>query len=300
MKKQFLILAFGSLAACCSSLTGEEVTMTEVRRLGFLPQDKTDYRPEDKMEMKRRNPFADRAKKTEPKAEVDNTETEESKIRAFLQKEKISGIVKLGDKYIATLGRLVFEAGQTLPPLIPGQTQILRVMRVDKTTVELGWVEDSPYDTATPRKITLKVDLTPRVEVLLASNDSDPKDGAKGTYLLDDTGKLFIPRRNDLTADPSEIADNLPPSVDVNRNSALSADEQAQMLSNESPPEDTPPPVPTGGESPAPIEDPEQQAPSPTPLPPPDEATPGELPMEDAVQPDPDTTAPPAPPEGAP
>jgi hypothetical protein len=227
--KNYLIYTAAGLTLAGVACADVEVTMTEVRRLGFLPQDKADYRPEEKLDIKQYNPFAERAKKVEAKNNEAQTETEESRIRAFIKKQNVSGIVKLGDRYIATVGPLIMESGQTLPPLIPGQTQILRVIRVDKSVVELGWVEGTPYDTASPRKIVLKVDMTPRVEVQLASSDGDTKEGSKSTYLVDDNGKLYVPPRTDLMPDASEIADSLPPGSDINPSSALNAEEQSQM-----------------------------------------------------------------------
>ena len=41
-----------------------EVTMSQLRSIGFLPQDKADLKPEDKMDLKRRNPFAERDRKS--------------------------------------------------------------------------------------------------------------------------------------------------------------------------------------------------------------------------------------------
>jgi hypothetical protein len=276
-----------------------EVTMTEVRRLGFLPQDKTDYHPEEKMDIKRRNPFAEKAKKLEAKSIENQTESEGSKIRSYLQKQKVSGIIKLNDKYIATVGRLVMEAGQTLPPLIPDQTQILRVMRVDKNTVELGWVEGSPYDTASPRKIVLKVDLTPRVEVQLVSSETDSKDTTKNTYMLDDTGKLYFPPRSDLMPDPSEIAENLPPGSDINPLGALNDEEKDQMHDMESA-ED----LNTPGMPPAPVSDGVPNTPSRLEQSERPEAhisasAVPQLPVEDEVLSDPDLAAPPPPAQDA-
>src|SRR6187551_2369873 len=109
-----------------------EVTMAELQRIGFLPQDKADLKPEDKLDLKLRNPFAEKSKKAKVSEPSVAVETEESKLRAFFEKQKVSGVMKLGDKFTVSIGRLALEVGQTIPPIIPGQTQILRVVRVDE------------------------------------------------------------------------------------------------------------------------------------------------------------------------
>ena len=58
----------------------------------------------------------------------------------FFDKLQVTGMMKLGDKRIVTLGRLTLEPGQTLQPVIPSQTQILRVLRVEDNLLEIGWV----------------------------------------------------------------------------------------------------------------------------------------------------------------
>jgi hypothetical protein len=252
MKSHTLITA----VLLCSSAFARadvEVTMAALRRIGFLPQDKADMHPEETLDMKRRNVFAER-KKVIASRPTEKVETEESKLRLFFEKLQVSGMMKLGDKRIVTLGRLTLETGQTIPPVIPNQTQILRVIRVDENLLEIGWVEEAGYDTAAPRKIQKKIDLKPKLTFLLASED---KAGDKAeTYSVDDKGKVMLPPRN-VFPNPSAIADNLPPGSDTNPEGVLSGDEQAQKTALEStqahgtppPPEHVPDAVPPGTET---------------------------------------------------
>ena len=124
---------FTTTALFCSVLFARadvEVTMSQLRNIGFLPQDKADLKPEEKLDLKQRNPFAERAKAVVASKPKDGTETEESKLRAYFDKLPVSGLSKIGDKITVTMGRHVLEAGDVLPQVISGQTQILRVIRV--------------------------------------------------------------------------------------------------------------------------------------------------------------------------
>lgn len=281
MKSQSLITA----ALLCSAVFASadvEVTMAELRHIGYLPQDKADLRPEDKINIKQRNPFAER-KKVVAARPTEQVETEESKIRTFFDKLQVSGLLRMGDKRVVTLGRLTLEAGQTVPHVIPGQTQILRVIRVEDNLLEIGWVETAGYDTSVPRKILKKIDLSPKVSQLLASEDNTGENAQM--FLTDDKGKVLLPPKDGLLPDPSALVDNLPPGSDTNPATALTAEEQAQMnaIDNVSPP--PPAPVPATPDS-VPDEVPASN--------PGDAAAPPES-TEDAVQPDPDMTPVPAP-----
>lgn len=287
--KVHLLLTAAVLSSAAIARADVEVTMAELRRIGFLPQDKADLRPEDKIDIKRRNPFAER-KKIVASRPAEQVETEESKLRTFFDKLQVSGLMKLGDKRVVTLGRLTLEAGQIVPPVIAGQTQILRVIRVEDNLLEIGWVEEAGYDTSVPRKILKKIDLTPKITQVLASEDNTGENA--NTVTLDATGKVLMPPREGLLPNPSALVDNLPPGSDTNPLSTLTADEQAQMRAAaaaiDTPPGPAPAPevVPDAvpGDAPAPAPQPENgEAPPPPPENP-----------EDSVQPDPDLAPPPA------
>lgn len=274
--KSPVILTAAIFCAAAFARADVEVTMAELQRIGFLPHDKADLKPEDKLDMKRRNPFAEKKKNAVAAKPTEQVETEESKLREFFKKHQVNGVMKLGDKYVVTVGRLALEAGQTVPPIIPAQTQILRVIRIDDKVVELGWVEEAGYDTAAPRKITMKIDLKPVVSQLLASEENT---GDKAQmYFTDDKGKAVLPPSS-VFPNPSAIVDNLPPGSDTNPNAALDSvltdQEKADLTAGGS---QTPPPPPVPDTVPDAVSPP---------------GAPEENP-EDSVQPDPGLVAPPA------
>jgi len=272
--KTSLILTAAFLASLLPASAEVEVTMVELRKLGFLPQDKADLRLTDKIDIKRRNPFAER-KKVVASRPTEQVETEESKIRTFFDKQKISGLMNLGGKFSVSLGRLTLEQGMTIPPVIPNQTQILRVMKVTDSELEIGWVEDSSLDTAVPRKISKKIDLRPQLELLIASDDNTGQDPQ--TYRMDDKGTVVLPRQG-LFPNPSDIVDSLPPGSDTNPTAVLTEQER-QELSAAAP--GSAPPAPPKPEI-VPDVPPPAEAPPPAPV---------ENP-EDSVQPDPDLADP--------
>ena len=256
-----------------------EVTMSQLRSIGFLPQDKADLKPEDKMDLKRRNPFAERKKAVANKP-ADTAETEESKLRSYFEKIPVSGISKIGGKLTVTLGRHNLEAGDVLPQVISGQTQILRVLRVEQNLLEIGWVEQASPDIAAPRKITQRIDLTPTVKVLLYSEDNTGENAQ--SYLVDESNKVILPPKN-MLPNPSDIMENIPPGSDTNPAMALSPGELDELNA-----------LDAGLNHPAPPPPPPSSAPVLDTVPdavPSDEAPPAEG-AEDSVRPDPDIIPP--------
>ena len=254
-----------------------EVTMAQLRNIGFLPQDKADLKPEDKLDLKRRNPFAERKKAVADTPTKEGGETEESKLRSYFDKLPVSGFAKIGGKLTVTLGRHNLEAGDVLQPVIPDQTQILRVLKVEQNLLEIGWVEQASPEIATPRKITKRIDLSARVKVLLASEDNTGENAH--TYLVDDNNKVVLPPKN-MLPNPSEIVENLPPGSDTSPKATLTSTEQEELNALDA--AQNPPPLPV------PVPDTVPDALPPGDTPPPTENS------EDSVQPDPDMVPSPA------
>ena len=120
------------------------------------------------------------------------------------------------------LGDLDLEEGAQVPPVIPNQTQILRVTVVTAKKVELAWVEGFGSESAIPRKIVKTVGLAPRVGVKLAGQPAGNKDAPAMTY-IDENGKVIWPKRMSSTL--SGMLDNLPTGT-----ADLSEEEKAVLM----------------------------------------------------------------------
>jgi hypothetical protein len=271
------LLSVAVLLSCVSAAPADvEVTMAKLRGIGLLPQDKAELRPEDKLDIKRRNPFAERKKVNQNKP-TEQVETEESRLRAFFDKEKVNGIFKLGGRNSVTLGRLSLEEGQILRPIIPNQTQILRVIKVTDEELEIGWVEDATpgLEPSVPRKIRKRINLQPEVKAL--PSGVEESDGKAQLYSLDPGGKVIIPHKG-VFPNPSDILESIPPGSDISPVSALSPQERNVLDAEGDRPDD-----PAAAESAPAVAD---AVPSGDPPAPPPEDP------EDAVQPDPDLADP--------
>ena len=117
-----------------------------------------------------RNPFADRAKGEKGIPEQDS-QSEDSRIRQALESFSVSGIARGENGYKAQLGSMILSEGKLVPRLIPGQSDDLRVTKITPELVEITWVADE--EAAKPRKITLEIELEPRVGVLLPTASRD-------------------------------------------------------------------------------------------------------------------------------
>jgi hypothetical protein len=134
--------------------------------VGMLPDDRTSIT----LESKERNPFAKQEIKEEMPAPGEEKESEESRIRRVLGKLTVVGRTKGANGWKVLLGDLILEKDRTLPPVIEGQTQVLRVANVYDGSVELIWEDKS--GSGEPRKMFIPIDLSPRVHTALAGKST--------------------------------------------------------------------------------------------------------------------------------
>jgi hypothetical protein len=207
---------------CLSAAADVEVKLQQLKDIGMLPEEKLGFRPEERLDPKRSNPFAERAKAKEAKA-VETVETEEIKIRRVFDSLKISGLTKSNGKFSALMGDLIIEEGGQIKPVIPNQTQILRVTRVTDKFVEIVWVEGAGYETVAPRRIIKRVELNPRIGVLLAAQPIGSADPNAMTY-LDENGKVIWPKK--MAPDLEGMMDTLPNTGTA----ALNPEEEAALM----------------------------------------------------------------------
>lgn len=211
-----------------------EVKLQQLKDIGILPDEKLSRRPEDKLDPKRSNPFAERSKAKEAKA-VESVETEEIKIRRIFDTLQISGITKSNGQYSALLGDLILEEGRQVKPVIPNQTQILRVTKVTDKMVEIAWVEGAGAEMSAPRRIVKRVELSPRVGVLLAAQPPGSTDPNAMTW-LDENGKVIWPKQMAPALDGGMGASLSPSST-----ADLSPEEEAHLMAPQAPGGATPP-----------------------------------------------------------
>ncbi|MGC1481719.1 MAG: hypothetical protein WA771_14560 [Chthoniobacterales bacterium] len=136
--------------------------------IGLLPQDK---RAID-VEAAERNPFA---KKEVPKLEIitveDDSASEENQIRSVLNRLSVVGRTRGLSGWKVMFGDMILENGTTLPPVIPGQTQTLRVVSIFEQLMEIEWVEDEAA--VTPRKLFIPIELAPTVKRALSGSTAE-------------------------------------------------------------------------------------------------------------------------------
>ena len=164
------IIIAGSLIASDFPGTGETPAVDLVDQTGVLPKEKEEMIKAFVLKQAERNPFADRAKGEKGIPEQDS-QSEDSRIRQALESFSVSGIARGENGYKAQLGSMILSEGKLVPRLIPGQSDDLRVTKITPELVEITWVADE--EAAKPRKITLEIELEPRVGVLLPTASRD-------------------------------------------------------------------------------------------------------------------------------
>ncbi|MFP6872259.1 MAG: hypothetical protein VCA55_02020 [Verrucomicrobiales bacterium] len=151
-------------AAQAPVVPGNNAVVASAEEVGVLPQEKEGMIKAFILKQEERNPFADRTKGDNGQT-AEDSQSEDSRIRLALESFSVSGIARGQDGYKAQLGGIILSEGNLIPRLIPGQADDLRVTKITPELVEITWVADEEADK--PRKITLEIDLVPRVGVLL-------------------------------------------------------------------------------------------------------------------------------------
>ena len=176
MKTRIIMSTFAAIAVAGNAISGEPVAsvdnsvVSSVEEIGVLPHQKEKMIKGFVLKQAERNPFADRAK-GEQGLPAEDSQSEDSRIRMALESFAVSGIARGQGGYKAQLGSIILREGKLVPRLIPGQSDDLRVTKITPELVEITWVADE--EAAKPRKITLEIDLGPRVGVLLPTASKD-------------------------------------------------------------------------------------------------------------------------------
>jgi hypothetical protein len=176
MKIRIIIYALAAMIVADNAIARDSVdprdntVVPSVEEIGVLPQEKEKIIKGFELKQAERNPFADRARGDRGLPSEDS-QSEDSRIRLALESFSVSGIARGQRGYKAQLGSIILSEGKLLPRLIPGQSDDLRVTKITPELVEITWVADE--EAAKPRKITLEIDLDPRVGILLPTVSKD-------------------------------------------------------------------------------------------------------------------------------
>jgi hypothetical protein len=165
--KAVLILAAAGLAFAA----GARAQDADPASVGVLP----DQRKPVTVAAQERNPLSKQEIKTAAAPE-DDKESEENRIRRALRKLAVVGRTRAsGGSWKVMLGDLILETGKYVPPVIPGQTEVLRVKEITDSSAELVWIDKSGEPEA--RSLSIPIDLTPRVRTVLVGGEDKPVSG---------------------------------------------------------------------------------------------------------------------------
>ncbi len=149
-------------------LSAINVSAQDDSDVGLLPSDKRAII----VPPTERNPFAKKAElKIELEIPVDDAASEESQILAVLNRLDVVGRTRTGDGWKVLLGDLILETGTTLPPVIIGQTQTLRVASIFDQMLEIEWVGMLDSN-GQPKRVYIPISLTPDVIPALAGQST--------------------------------------------------------------------------------------------------------------------------------
>jgi len=113
------------------------------------------------------NPFVGKPQ-LKGEALAEEVETEESRLRRLLMKLPIGGIVKTGESCVVMMGPLTLREGDQLPGLLQGQTERVRVVKLNEREMVFGFIERD--GTSATRTQPRTINLTPEVRFLIPEN----------------------------------------------------------------------------------------------------------------------------------
>ncbi len=143
--------------------------------IGLLPEDKMPVQVAES----ERNPFGKRVAKVAAAPAV--TESEETKIRSVIENLPLGGMTRGYGVVKVLLGSYMVAEGQTLPDVIPNQTEKVKVLSVTADRVDLGFVDKD--GTAETRKIGLLINLSPSVRFKLGGKSAPEAKGGEAPGL---------------------------------------------------------------------------------------------------------------------
>jgi len=136
---------------------GADEVSPDVAAIGMLPKQRTAQR----LAPSERNPFGFKPKELD-KVAPEETETQESKIRAIFKAMAVSGVRRGPDgEQMALAGDLILREGQEVKPVLADQTELLMVSKIEPAKVELTFVENK--DSTQPRTIVMPISNRPLV-----------------------------------------------------------------------------------------------------------------------------------------
>lgn len=146
--------------------TGPDTSLLSSRTIEMKPTDKRPLGVNDQ----ERNPYA---KRTEEEEVVENSEdSQESRIRNRLLTMPVGGcsIGKNGRRIL--VGEIVLEKGRKVDPILPDQTENLKVLEISENEISFGWLDFETGD-LTGKTMQIAYDLSPGVRSLLPGHEGE-------------------------------------------------------------------------------------------------------------------------------
>ena len=88
------------------------------------------------------NPFAIVVDEVVTQETYEDISAQEQKIRGVFSSLGVSGVTKSGTGYKVLIGDMILREGQTVPSVIPDQTEQLEVLSITEEEMVIAWIED--------------------------------------------------------------------------------------------------------------------------------------------------------------
>ncbi|MDB4673254.1 hypothetical protein OAF27_00425 [Verrucomicrobiales bacterium] len=189
MKKSFIITGLLVALTCGASAQEAPAPATadsapdasasaEILSVGLTPKQKKAITV-DSNEL---NPFAIVIDEAVEKETYEDISAQEQKIRGVFNQMNVCGVTQSGTGYKVLIGDMILREGQTVPSVIPDQTEQLEVLSITDEEMVLGWIEEREMPRNSRRKadkgrqLTIPIShgaaVTPRLPRSVGSGNS--------------------------------------------------------------------------------------------------------------------------------
>lgn len=155
-----------------------------------------DFRPVEKkplmIKSTERNPYAKRSNDQASALEA-GPDSEEARIRNKISSLRVTGSSRgINNDLKVQMGDIVMEIGRKLPPILPDQSEDLKVIDVTEDSITLGWV-DVETGVLTGKTMQVGYDLSPIIKYQLSGQTlPEVANQANGRRIEPDYGVMRI------------------------------------------------------------------------------------------------------------
>jgi hypothetical protein len=208
---RFVTTAGAVLAAVVGSAglpagAAEPTAGLAVEEIGLLPHEKEAMQ----IPANERNPFDLGVAIEQSEDIMEDTTLQAQKIMSKLNSFSVNGVITTDSGIQVLLADMILEEGSFVSPVIPGQTDRLKVTKIDNEEIEITWIEAEDgegYRNPQARVFRKRLDTGAGVATVLRGSGTGPAEGGVSTHIRKKGDLQQELRTATLGGAPGEVAE---------------------------------------------------------------------------------------------